>query len=403
VTGLNTTAWSGPGGPRIKERFTWNALLWALVFPQRSHRIVPTVPGTILISLALGIGMAAYNSSSNILFLTLSVLLACLILSGVMSWLNLRRTQWRLCVPPALRVGHDAALTIELRNDKRLLPTYSVWFNLRARFGVPIGDLRPETTFTARGIDIRAALQQAEANEIRGRISLGPRLDPAGEARLDWVLQPTRRGRARLELTSVGSLFPFGFLRKDIGLAMTTDVVVWPRPIAYRRYVAFGRRHGGERQLARAGSSNDLLALRRYQPGDSHRLIHWKASARTRQLLVRQFSAEAVNSFSVHVETAADLWPREEQFELLVSFAATLCEDLFREGSLRRVAIDDRPAIEIRGIRDLDVVLNGLAVVERSAAAVPASARAAIGAVTFAADGPRGVAAFLEGESIASV
>ena len=33
------------------------------------------MPGTVLIGLSLGIGTAAYNSSSNILFITLSLLL----------------------------------------------------------------------------------------------------------------------------------------------------------------------------------------------------------------------------------------------------------------------------------------------------------------------------------------
>lgn len=402
MTGSNSTAWSGPAAPGRREPFTWNGLLWSLVFPQRSHRIVPTVPGTVLIALALGIGMAAYNSSSNILFLTLSVLLACLILSGVMSWLNLRRIQWRLSIPTALRVGHDAAVTIELRNHKRLLPTYGIWFNLRARFAIASGEHRPETTLTGRGIDIRAALQQAEANELNGRVSLGPRLDPGAEARLDWVLRPTCRGRARLELASLGSLFPFGFLRKDIGVGLVTPAVVWPAPIEYRRRFAFGRRHGGERQLARAGNSNDLLAVRRYQAGDSHRLIHWKASARTRQWLVRQFSAEAVNSFAVRVRTDAELWPRTEQFELLVSFAATLCEDLFRDGALRRVTIGDEPVIEVRGVRDLDIVLNTLAIVERGSQ-TPLRPADSARALTFSPDGPRGVAAYLDGEVVASV
>ena len=75
--------WSGSGRRGRRARFTWSALLWALVYPQRGQRIRPTLPGVVLIGLSLGLGMAAYNSSSNILFITLSLLLSCLILSGV--------------------------------------------------------------------------------------------------------------------------------------------------------------------------------------------------------------------------------------------------------------------------------------------------------------------------------
>src|SRR3954471_21045457 len=118
--------------PRAK-RFTWNALLWSLVYPQRGHRIMPTLPGMVLMGLSMGIGTAAYNSSSNILFITLSLLLACLILSGVLSWLNLRRVRWRLQVAPPLRAGHDTLVGLELRNGKRFLPTYGLWFEFMAR------------------------------------------------------------------------------------------------------------------------------------------------------------------------------------------------------------------------------------------------------------------------------
>src|SRR5258708_6030017 len=93
--------WQGPGAPgRRRRKFRWSQLLWALVWPRGGERIIPTASGIILIGLSFGLGTAAYNSSSNILFITLSLLLACLILSGVLSWLNLRGVAWRLDVTP---------------------------------------------------------------------------------------------------------------------------------------------------------------------------------------------------------------------------------------------------------------------------------------------------------------
>ena len=66
-------------------------MLWTFLYPARGQRIMPTVSGILLISVALGIGSAAYNTSNNILFITLSLLLACLILSGVLSMLNFKK------------------------------------------------------------------------------------------------------------------------------------------------------------------------------------------------------------------------------------------------------------------------------------------------------------------------
>ncbi|HTT56554.1 MAG TPA: DUF58 domain-containing protein [Opitutaceae bacterium] len=406
-----SAGWLGPGlrGPRT--RFRWSDLLWALIFPARSQRISPTVPGLVLIGLALGIGSAAYNSASNILFITLSLLLACLILSGVLSWLNLRGVCWRLLLAPPWRAGQETAVTLELWNRKTLLPTYGLWFDLEAR-PVPAGPGRPESTVTTTSGEFRAAWARMEQLTARTTVPLRDRLDPGAQLRLDWLLTPPRRGRLRVELASVGSLYPFGFLRKQHGTRLRREVVVWPAPIDYRftPAAAAQRVTEGER-VARPGAGNDLLALRRYQPGDSHRLIHWKASARLRQLLVRQFAAESAAGFFLWIETGGGRWAREEQFELLCRLAATLAEDLFTGGRLRGAAIDAGEVLDIRHVRDLESLLDRIAVLEwrpaetaagalTAGAGVPSLPRRNL--VTFAPEGARGVAAYVDGKRTAT-
>lgn len=398
--------WSGPGYRSRRPKFRWSAFLWSLVHPQRGHRILPTIPGVVLIGLSLGIGTAAYNSSSNILFITLSLLLACLILSGVLSWLNLRLVRWRLQVAPPLRVGNDTVVSLDLRNGKRFLPTYGLWFEFSARPVESQVGQKAESTVTARNIDVRAVLAKADAAEVRGRVGLTSRLDPRGEGRVEWVFKPERRGRLRVQLASVGSLFPFGFLRKDIGTELAVQTVVWPAPVEYRRHaVAAARRASGGERVARAGSGGDLLALRRYATGDSHRLIHWKASARTRTLLVRQFAAESVEGYALWLRTDAGVWPRPEQFELLIRFAATLAEDLFRAGCLVSVALDGEPPTQVRRVHDLERWLDLLASARATETAVSAGEMmvAKQNVMTFVPEGTRGVAAFVDGQKAASV
>jgi uncharacterized protein (DUF58 family) len=274
---------------------------------------------------------------------------------------------------------------------------------------------------TARGIDVRAVLAKADRAETRGRLPLRARLEPRGEERMEWSFTPAHRGRLRVRLASVGSLFPFGFLRKDVGTDLATEAIVWPAAVEYRRHGAASPRRavGGER-VARAGSSGDLLALRRYTSGDSHRLIHWKASARTQTLLVRQLAAERAEGYSLWLRTEAGMWSRPEQFELLVSFAATLAEDLFRAGRLLGVAIDGEAPRPVRRGQDLEWFLDRLAVVRPTeekgkrdgGVASPAGifpveiSPAGIGGrktvLTFAPDGARGVAAYVDGAKTAS-
>lgn len=396
--------WFG-AGKHARRRFTWNALLWSLVYPQRQHRIMPTASGLLLVSLSLAIGTAAYNSSSNILFITLSLLLACLILSGVLSWLNLRGVAWRLRVAPPLRAGHDTVVTVELRNAKKFLPTYGLAFDLAARPMTDPGEQRAESTVTGKDIDVRAILAKADALEARGRLVLRGRLDAGDETRLEWIFRPTTRGRLRVQLASVGSLFPFGFLRKSIGTEICAETVVWPAPVEYRRHAAAAARRpaGGER-VPRAGSGGDLLALRRYAEGDSHRLIHWKASARVRTLLVRQFAAENSEGYALWLRTDAAVWTRSEQFELLVSFCATLAEDLFRSNQLTAVALDEERPTPVRRMLDLELFLDRLAAVRPRLHATGQldGPIAKQNVMTFAPEGARGVAAYVDGQKAAS-
>lgn len=393
---------------RGKRRFTWNRLLWALVFPQRGQRIMLTVSGTLLAALSLGIGMAAYNSANNILFITLALMLSCLILSGVLSWLNFAKVRWRLELAPPWRVGQQAAVGVELGNRKTFLPTYGLWFELAARWLDP----RPAvvtSTITGKGIDLKASLEKAKQNEAVAKLHLRSRLDPQGRARVDWAFAPTRRGRWRVELRGVGSLFPFGFLSKSFGTDLGRVVTVWPAPVEYRRHaVAGSRRQTGGETLAQAGSGGDLFALRRYAAGDSHRLIHWKASARTGRLLVRQLAAESTEGFSLWVQTDETLWPRPEQFELALSLAATLAEDFFRSGQLARVAVGDEAPRPVRSAHDLDAFLDRLAVVELAPMTPapgptgPTAARTGRNLMTFAPDGARGVVALRDGQTAAT-
>ncbi|MFO1451124.1 MAG: DUF58 domain-containing protein [Opitutaceae bacterium] len=379
VRPLPEGTWHGPGAAASRRRFRWTAVLWALLYPPRGHRVYPTVSGVILISLAMGIGTAAYNTANNILFITLALLLSCLILSGVLSWMNLSRIAWRFRLEPSLRSGQETVVALEVRNAKRLIPTYGLQFEV-------VADGRPGPTDS---------------------LVLRERLDPeGGRVSLERPWRPERRGRVQVELTRVTSLFPFGFLRKSFPGDLSAEAMVWPAPVAYQLFpvLSSARPYAGK-PVERVGQSGDLHALRRYASGDSHRLIHWKASARSRQWLVRQFSSENQDGFSLWIDPSRDLWPRPEQFELLVGLVATLAEDLFKQGRLGRVIIGAEPARLIRRLQDVEALLDRLAVLEPEAtpghAEVPARTRSR-SMLVFAPDGARGVAAYLDGQKAAT-
>lgn len=374
VTEWQTVAARRAGAPRRR----WRAFMWSLVYPYRGNRLLLTLPGGIVIAVVLGLGLAAYNTSNNILFIALSLLLACLVFNGLLSWLNFRELAWRLRVQPPLRAGRDHPAMLELSNGKKLLPTYGLWFEVNAT-----GEKRP------------------------ARLSLRERLDAREATSLEWTLRPVARGRLTVELMGVGSLFPFGFLKKLVGSELKRELLVWPALVEYQRFpLASWHQAGHVDRAARAGQSGDLFALRAYARGDSQRLVHWKASARLQKLMVRQHAAETQTGFSLWLRTEAGQWSRAEQFELMCSLAATMAEDLFRAGRLVSVAIDDEAPLQVRRAHDLERFLDRVALVKptvqtyQSSAGAPSVRRANV--LTFAPDGARGVIAYVDGEKAAS-
>src|SRR5204863_4313214 len=132
--------------------------------------------------------------------------------------------------------------------------------------------------------------------------------------------------------------------------------------------------------------------------------------------LVRQFSAESAEGYSLWLRTDAGVWVHEEQFEVLVSFVATLAEDLFRAGRLTGVAVNAEPPVPVRRVHDLELFLDKLAVVRpvqkaigsaapfsksgepRSDSAAPPIQAIKHNVMTFAPEGARGVAAYVDGQ-----
>lgn len=69
----------------------------------------------------------------------------------------------------------------------------------------------------------------------------------------------------------------------------------------------FGRRYGetpSPFNAARSGTS--FLGVKKYDTGDSFSWIHWKASARSQSLLVKQFQEQKMLEFTVFLDLSAD-------------------------------------------------------------------------------------------------
>lgn len=330
----NWNDWTDPDffveGRQTERRFL--PLFIRQLLPAQMRKTKLTLAGWILILVAMGIGTAAYNTASNILFLTLSLMLSSLILSGILSLINFRKLHWALKVPKHLQAGEVGAAEVVLENSKRVFPSMSLCF----RVGT---------------------------SEMTGerRLYMPSALAAGASTRLEWTFLPQRRGSLKIHLHGLGSKFPFGFIHKSLGKTQAHEILVWPARAAYQ----FSPQSAGRRYLSgvsrrASGQGSDLLNIRNYVPGDPPRLIHWKATARVNKLMVRQLAHEGESGYHLSIDPEQSLWSAP-QFEYLCSLACALAEDLFHAGRLDSAYVLGEESILVRGLRDLHGFFDRLA------------------------------------------
>jgi uncharacterized protein (DUF58 family) len=160
---------------------------------------------------------------------------------------------------------------------------------------------------------------------------------PAGGClRQAYRVRLPQRGRYALGPLRVSTRFPFGCCQRTLWVPGDEQLVVLPRLGRLRsaRLQSCQPTPQGTRGARRPGYvPGDFFAVREWQPGDSVRWVHWRSTARHRELVVRQFEQPGERELAVLL----DLWEPPEpppdqrrRVELAVSFAATLVADFCR-------------------------------------------------------------------------
>jgi len=140
----------------------------------------------------------------------------------------------------------------------------------------------------------------------------------------------SQRGVYRQEAFRIVTRFPFGFLQKARRIDLATEALVYPSVEATPEFLEVLPGIQGAVESLVKGRGQDLYALRDYLPNDSARHVHWKASARTGVLMVREFAREddyrVLLVFDPHSPAAQPNSPaaEKERFERAVSLCAAI-------------------------------------------------------------------------------
>ncbi len=278
------------------------------------------------------IALAAVNTGDNLLYLILAVLLSATLVAGIAARLSLRSIFVSLQVPQHVFVGEDVSVKISLTNQKHWFTSFSIQvedlalLRARRRKGI-LGKLISRFTTPPPGHVMQdPVLQQA---------AYFPAI-PAGEARAELVSQSfARRGLYRLEGLRLSTQFPFGFFRRGERISVSGDILVYPliRDISSDLHLLPFL--PGKLEGRRPGHGESLYAIRNYNEGESARLIHWKATAKTGKLMTREYAREEESEFCLILDTAIASTEQSETelFEKAVSLAASLAAHFANEAA----------------------------------------------------------------------
>jgi Protein of unknown function DUF58 len=304
-----------------------------------------TREGMAYLGLTLLIAVAALNTGNNLLFIVVAAMLGAVLVSGVVSAAMINRLEIELHLPRHVFAGQSYAGAVLLHNRRRL-PVFSISV-------VPpiLKDNRPawqwrrtEFVYPSASTGRKALVRWPDL--ALARVAPPPRTPPVFEQSVYFAHLPARHSQsAELELCfprrglyaqrgiGIATRFPFSFLNKTRTVTLQQEVLVYPsvEPTDEMLAVLPSIRGGMESHLRGRGS--DLYLIRDYQPEDSARHVDWKATAKSGELKVREYTREDERSVRMVFDNPAPGALDEAHYERAINLAASLAWRFFEENT----------------------------------------------------------------------
>ncbi|MFN8005601.1 MAG: DUF58 domain-containing protein [Terriglobia bacterium] len=242
-----------------------------------SFRFRTTKEGWFFLLTLSTTGVAAFNSGNNLLFVIFSMELAILLVSEILSTLNVALIQTNFDLPDQVIAEQPFQIGVRVRNRKPIVPSFALQFESVAESLVRRGCRRVDEIPVESPPKIFGLLDfLASAAEAKSRLSA-------------CFLQ---RGRQLLTNVAVSSRFPFGFIEKTKRVVSSHEILVLPALEAPNEFFETLPMLSGTLESNSRGWGSSLHLLREYSIQDSARFIDWKASAKTETIQLREFTRE---------------------------------------------------------------------------------------------------------------
>jgi len=163
------------------------------------------------------------------------------------------------------------------------------------------------------------------------RVAAMPALEAGHVTPLTYEVDTSRRGTVTAGPMLLRRMDPFGLVVADRRVSGSVAISVRPRR-HHLRMLPTGRQRdleGPTREVSQGTAS--FHQLREYVPGDDLRHIHWKTSARTGTLVVKQLVDTTKPEIVVIVDNRASA-VGEQEFEEVVEIAASILHAAEQDG-----------------------------------------------------------------------
>lgn len=320
----------------------WSRVASWLVPPRR---VKPTKTGWLYTGLSAAIAIAALNTGNNVLFIFLGLLFGLVAASGMWSEAVLRHVDARVQPGPWIDAGSAAAIPYRITVRRKRINSYLLQVFPEIRHP----DDRPRTAW--QKWKRNRWWTPLERNGVRivsspwvQQVLAGTTFDAHVEVRF------ARRGIYRVQHVEIGTLFPFGIIEKRRRNDDGAEIVVAPAPLGAAELSDLEQPSPEAEQTGRhADPTGEYDGLRPFQPGDSPRLISWRASARSGELMVRihrELVAPRVvlelEPFGGQPEELFNNLVEQKRLDRQVALARTLIESLREQGY--EVRLHDLPS-----------------------------------------------------------
>lgn len=153
------------------------------------------------------------------------------------------------------------------------------------------------------------------------------RLGAGSRAEIELPRVAQRRGVYESGPAVLSCGAPFGFMKTSRTVDLASPLVVVPRWVELRTFPILEPSSYPSDVLherARTGAGEEFLGVREYRPGDSPRAVHWRTTARTGRLMVREYEEHPSARVALVLTGSEHGSAPESSFESLVSAVASV-------------------------------------------------------------------------------